>query len=152
MDFIFHGCVRVWRIRKIIYKIHMEHNSIYNKCRNEKPAETTISRVVQQVKPRGGGKWHHINLRANKINKRRVFGDSPVEMPNNGAGRTHSWGLWNVIGIGNGEGAGVCGTGRASDRQTHTRSRTHTHKHSSTSCMHKSREFFTLAALIVWQK
>lgn len=68
----------------------MEHNSIYNKCRNEKPAETTISRVVQQVKPRGGGRWHHINLRANKINKRRVFGDSPVEMPNNGAGRTHS--------------------------------------------------------------
>lgn len=40
----------------------------------------------------------------------------------------------------------------ATDRLTHRVAHTLKHTRSSTSCMHKSREFFTLAALIVWQK
>lgn len=89
--FIFHsvvvGCVRV---RKIIYKIHTWRKQFYivwyNKCRNEKPAingEGGTDRWVYRWVREGGGGWHHINLRANKINKRRIFGDSPVEMANN---------------------------------------------------------------------
>jgi len=57
----------------IVYTINAEMKNLHN------------NRVEREL---------HINLRANKINKRRVFGDSPVEMPNNKAGHIAEGFYW----------------------------------------------------------
>lgn len=63
--------------QQIIYKIHKTQLCTYNiykvqkrKAHNTHRKRRSLTRRRMEV---------HINLRANKINKRRVFGDSPVE-------------------------------------------------------------------------
>lgn len=87
--------------QQIIYKIHKTQLCTYNiykvqkrKAHNTHRKRRSLTRRRMEV---------HINLRANKINKRRVFGDSPVE---NGSEREGALG----------GSTGSAGTGRGSDR------------------------------------